>query len=145
MFLYDIQWKFWTISILNFETDFLEKIWSSVFKLKAIRLKMHHFHTKLPYQKPMLKQIEWGVWNEPITKNGVLPVTTLFFWKFYFSQVPLIKSWSDVRTTQMPIFVLFVSRFFVPYSCFFPCEYPSTFNIQRTHSIWLEMRNTRHW
>ena len=28
---------------------------------------------------PMLRQIEWKVQNEPITKNGVLPVTTLCF------------------------------------------------------------------
>ena len=33
----------------------------------------------------MLRQIEWEVQNGPITKDGVLPVTTLFFQKFYFS------------------------------------------------------------
>ena len=33
----------------------------------------------------MLKQIEWGVQNGPVTKNGVLPVTALFFQKFCFS------------------------------------------------------------
>ena len=55
---------------------------------------MHHFHTKLPYQKAMLRQIEW-----------VLPVTTLFFWKFCFS----LRTWFDVPTTQMHIFTLFVS------------------------------------
>ena len=27
----------------------------------------------------MLRQVEWGVQNEPITKTGVLPVTTLYF------------------------------------------------------------------
>ena len=46
---------------------------------------MHYFHTILSYQKPMLRQIEWWVQNGPISKNGVLPVTTLFFWKFCFS------------------------------------------------------------
>ena len=46
---------------------------------------MCHFHTKLQYQKPMLRQIEWWVQNGPITKNRVLPVTTLPFWKFSFS------------------------------------------------------------
>ena len=46
---------------------------------------MHHFHTKLPYQKPMLRQIKWWLQNGRIKKNGVLPVTTLFFWKFCFS------------------------------------------------------------
>ena len=40
---------------------------------------MHHFHTKLLCQKPMLRQIEWGIRNGPITKNGALPVTNLFF------------------------------------------------------------------
>ena len=33
----------------------------------------------------MIRQIEWGVQNGPITKNGVLPVTKLFFQKFCFS------------------------------------------------------------
>ena len=32
----------------------------------------------------MLRQIEWWVQNEQITKNGSLPVTALFFWKFCF-------------------------------------------------------------
>ena len=75
----------------NSETDFLEneklfqRNWSTVFYLKAIILKTHHFHTKLPYQKPMLRQIKWWLQNGPIKKNGVLPVITLFFWKFCFS------------------------------------------------------------
>ena len=30
-------------------------------------------------QKRMLRQIEWGVQNRPITKNGRLPPTTSFF------------------------------------------------------------------
>ena len=46
---------------------------------------MHHFHTNLPYQKSMLGQIEWWVQNGPVTKNGILPVTTWLFWKFIFS------------------------------------------------------------
>ena len=33
----------------------------------------------------MVRQIEWWVQNEPITNNGVLPVTSLFFRKFCFS------------------------------------------------------------
>ena len=40
---------------------------------------MHRFHTKLPYQKTMLRQIESGLQNVGITSNGVLPVTTLIF------------------------------------------------------------------
>ena len=30
----------------------------------------------------MLRQIEWGVQNGPITKNRVLPATTLFIYLF---------------------------------------------------------------
>ena len=46
---------------------------------------MHNFLTKLTYQKAMLGPIEWWVQNGPVTKDGVLPVTTVFFWKFCFS------------------------------------------------------------
>ena len=57
---------------------------STVFWLIKNWLKTHHFHTKLPYQKPMLRQIAWWVQNGPITKNGELSVTALFLWKFCF-------------------------------------------------------------
>ena len=53
--------------------------------MKALRLKAHYFHTKLSYRKPMLRQIKWWLQNGSITKNGVLPVSNLFFWKFCFS------------------------------------------------------------
>ena len=36
----------------------------------------------LPWQKQILRQIEWGVQGGTITNNGVLPLTTLVFWKF---------------------------------------------------------------
>ena len=86
----------WTISgnlerfqYCNFEIDFLENEnlfqKAGIFRLKALRLKAHHFHKKLPHQKPMLRKIEWWVQNGPIIKNGALPVTTFFFWKFCFS------------------------------------------------------------
>ena len=76
---------------LKVKTSFFEKRksflknWSKVFQLKALLLKKHYFHAKLPCQKPMLGQIEWGVKKGSITKNAVLPLTTLFFWKFNFS------------------------------------------------------------
>ena len=41
------------------------------------------FLHKTACQKPMLREIEWEVQNGPITKDVVLPVTTLFLWKFY--------------------------------------------------------------
>ena len=39
----------------------------------------YYFHKTLPCQKPLLRQIQWEVQNVPITKDKVLPVTTLFF------------------------------------------------------------------
>ena len=53
-------------------TNFLEN--GNLFQKTGV-----HFHTKLPYQKPMLRQIEWRVQIGPIAMNGVLPVTSLFF------------------------------------------------------------------
>ena len=46
-----------------------------MFKLKPLKLKTHHFHSKLLRQKPILRQIEWPLQNGPITKSGVLSVT----------------------------------------------------------------------
>ena len=54
-----------------------KKNWSTVLLLKLLRLKMQYFDTKLLRQKPMLRQMVWGVQNELI-----LPVTTLFFKNF---------------------------------------------------------------
>ena len=76
----------------NFETGFLDskrkpfsKNWSTISQLKALRSKTRHFHTKLPCQKSMLRQIEWWLQNGPITKNWVLPATNAVFWKLCFS------------------------------------------------------------
>ena len=65
--------------------NLFSKNWSTVFQFKALRLKTHHFHTKLRYWKPILRQIEWWVQNGPTSKNGILPVTASFFSKFCFS------------------------------------------------------------
>ena len=53
-----------------------------MFWLKPLRLKTHHFHSKLLCQKQMLGQIEWRLQNGPIIKKRVFPITTLFFGKF---------------------------------------------------------------
>ena len=50
-----------------------------IFYLKVRQLKRQCFHTKLICQRPMLREIEWGVENGPITKSGVLTVTNIFF------------------------------------------------------------------
>ena len=78
MLLCDNHWKFERFQYFNFEINVLKK-------LKVLRLTTKHFLTKLLCQKPMLRQIEWGVQNWPITKNGVLPITTFLFQKFCFS------------------------------------------------------------
>ena len=72
---------------LNFETSFLKKLkfflknWITVLQFRVLRITAQHFHTKLPCQKPMLKQVAWEVQNGPITKSELLPLTTLFFLK----------------------------------------------------------------
>ena len=84
MFLCANQGKFQTFSILSLLNKFsgkrkpFSKSWGTVFQLKPLRLKTHHFHSKLLCQRPMLRQIEWRLQNGPTTKSGVLPVTTLF-------------------------------------------------------------------
>ena len=72
--------KLWK-NFLTLKKKFLknEKLFqSTIFKLKTLRLKSHPFHKKIPCQKPMLRKIESGVQNRPITKNEVSPVTTFF-------------------------------------------------------------------
>ena len=54
-----------------------------MFYLKVLRLKRQHFDTKLPYQKSLLRQIEWEVQMD-LSQRTVLSVT-VFFQKFCFS------------------------------------------------------------
>ena len=58
-------------------------MWCTIYKLKVLLLKKKHFHTKLPCQKPMLKQIKWKVQNErnkerSFATNYSLKVLTVF-------------------------------------------------------------------
>ena len=63
----------------------LQKNWSTVCSWKYYDWKRNIFIKKYPIRRSMTRQIEWVVQNRPITRNIVLPVTTLFFWKFCFS------------------------------------------------------------
>ena len=48
--------------------------------------KAHYFHTKLHFQKPMLRKNRMGsIKNWPVTKNAGLPPTASFSWAFNFS------------------------------------------------------------
>ena len=49
---------------------------------------------------------EWGLQKGPFTKKEVLQATALFLRK---KLEPLKKSWFDVPTTEMFIFILFVN------------------------------------
>ena len=61
------------------------------FLIDSTKFENAYFHTKLPYQKLMLRQIEWWLQSGPITKNGVSPVTNLFSWKFCFNLRTIYK------------------------------------------------------
>ena len=83
-------------------------------------MKTHHFHTKLPYQKTMLRQREWWLQNGPTTKNGVLPVTTLFFWKFCFSLRISYKELIWYTNNPNAHILTFRKRWSFIWRCFFP-------------------------
>ena len=73
-FYFDTHWKKLENStwlLLTFSIHF------HVSQLKALRLKTHHFNTKLSCQKSMLRQIARGIQNGSVIKNRVLPATTL--------------------------------------------------------------------
>ena len=76
-------------------------------------MKTQHFHAKLLCQKPMLRQIECEVQNGPITMNGVLPVTTLYFFqKFVSVYQPPKRPYPDfeiVGNSFFPVSILNVS------------------------------------
>ena len=60
-FYVTITGNFERFRYFQFKTDFLEnenffqKTGVLFFQFKKLRLKTHHFHTKLPYQKPILR------------------------------------------------------------------------------------------
>ena len=86
--------------------------------MKAIPCKAPHFSTKTLLQKPLQRQIEWGVQNRPTIKSGVLPATTYFFENFISLSEPLLKSWFNVIITQMSIFILSISAWVLFVSAF---------------------------
>ena len=83
-------------------------------------METHHFHIKLPHQKPMLRQIKWWLQNGPITKNGVLPATTLFFWKFCFSLRTPYKELICCTNNPNVHICTFSKRWSFIWRCFFP-------------------------
>ena len=61
---------------------------------------MQYFQTNLPYQNPLLRQLEYEVKNGLNTKSGAMPFTTLFSQKFNLSmRKNLINSSLNVLIT----------------------------------------------
>ena len=102
----------------------------------------------LSSKKPMLRQIEWGVQNGPITKNGVLPVTSLFFGKFCFSLGTWYKEliWC---TNHLNVHIhSFRNRWSFIWGCFFPVSmlnlsyvnneecYKAIWTVHLVHLLW---------
>ena len=88
-----ISENFERFQYFNFEKDFWKT--KTFFKklLPVFSWKHYdHFHTKLPYQKPMYGNGKYKIDLSQRTE---------------FCQEPLIKSWFDVSTTQIPIFIFF--------------------------------------
>ena len=80
------------------------------FLVESTKIETETFPYKTDLSEAILGQVEWGVQNGPITKNRVLPVSTLFYWKFCFSlRTSFTNSSFDVLTTQMSISILFIS------------------------------------
>ena len=74
-----------TLQSIFWKCKFFKKL-EYCFLVKGTKFdNMQHFLMKLLCQKPMLRQIVWGVQNWLIKKNRVLPVTTFLFWKFCYS------------------------------------------------------------
>ena len=93
----------------DFETNFLknESLFFKklenrfVFESTTIeRVTYPYTNTLSDSQKSMLRWIEWGVQNGPMTKNVVLPVSAIFFWKFCFSTITCYKEL--IWTTNYP-------------------------------------------
>ena len=92
VFLKKLEYHFWIESTQTENATFLHK---TILSEANVGTKIIG-STKWTYQK----------------KKEVLLVTAsffFFFWKFCFSLEPLTKSFFDVWTTQMSVFILFVS------------------------------------
>ena len=122
-----------TLKQIFWKTETFFKALEYRFLVKSLRLKTHYFHSKLLSQKPMLRQIEWWLQNGPITKSGVLPVTTLLFWKifssFTTSEKELIWCVSDpnvhIRICR--------KHWSLILGCFFPVSIPNIYNLKKNY------------
>ena len=68
----------------------------------------------------MLRQIKWWLQNEPTTKNGVFPVTTLFFWKLCFGLGTSYKELTCCTSSRNAHICTFCKCWNFIWRCFFP-------------------------
>ena len=94
------------------------------FLVESTKIDNITFPYKTSLSEANIKTNRMGVQNWPITKNGVLPVTTFLFQKFCFS---LGTSYMGlIWCTNHPNVHIhtFWKRWSFTLWCFFPCEYP---------------------
>ena len=121
MFLCDNQWKFQTFSILW--------LWNK-FSGKRKPFSWNHWDWKHIVfiqncsVRNQWRQIEWQLHNGPITKSWVLPVITLFFWKFFFQFWNLLKSVDLMYQQPKCPYSYFPLALEFNFRALFPCEYP---------------------
>lgn len=125
------------------------------FWLNVLKLKTQHFHTKMPCQKSMLRQTEWGVQDELIAKNGDLPVTSSFFWKYGFNLRTSGKEliWCadylnphihTFRLDKIGEWVFFKYSVFARYFCF-AAHFPRKKILERKLGIFVYSVNLHHF
>ena len=94
------------------------------FYFKALGLKMRDFHTKLPYQKPMSRQIAWWLQNAKWTfykeRSFTSFETTLFFWKFCFNLRTSYKELIFCTNNPNSHICTFCKRWSFIWRCFSP-------------------------
>ena len=126
--------KWQSLEILNvFNNGTLKQIlWKTKFFSKKLE---YHFlvkNTKIenatfPYKNALSEanvKIEWWIQNEPITKNGVLPVTNLFFWKFSFILRTSYKELIWCTNYPNAYINIFCKGWSFTWGTLFPWEYP---------------------
>ena len=74
-----------TLKEIFYKTEIIFKKLECRFLVESTKIENASLSYKTPISEANVKQIEWWLHIRPNTKNGVLPVTTLFFWKFCFS------------------------------------------------------------
>ena len=109
----------------NFETNFLEAKTFFIkleycFLVETTKIEKTSFHSKLLCQKLMLRQKESRLQNGPITKSGVLPATTLFFWKICSSFRTSYKELTSCNNDPNVHIRIFRQRWSLILGCSFP-------------------------